>query len=472
MLTKTKENSKKNLTKQDILNSVLISTHYTLKVLSGFIISAIVSIFGLFPLVQSFFDSERSLYITIFGFVFLLILIDSIKRGTLTRYYNSKLKNTILGSKVRRGYLNISLIAIAFVVLIDGVGAWLTGVAGQNFYIENKAVQTEEYRNIEVGKENDNIMLNAYQLDLKSYQKRESDYRALCEANLASGKWKDPVTFNMNNWYKKNPRPIAPKVASSTQRNEEFNIIKDGNKSFLDEYLQYIIFIVLVLLTGLLQYLTISEIKEDYEDTEESLTPNRVTNLQTAIATAQDIEEQHEKATFQNKEKLQEKKNEQFREMKILEDKREIVLNAKAVNNGNEGLKRIANNNAYVPSEESKAGFYHNPFGQDENRHDQSRQTEAKSRHDEARQTEQKELVIKSFEKSEISIIRILFKDFKLNRHDQLETRDNVVKELHQNGYGKVSDLNTKMTLLYNKLMEQNIIYKKTAYYSDVDVII
>jgi len=367
MLTKTKENSKKNLTKQDILNSVLISTHYTLKVLSGFVISAIVSIFGLFPLVQSFFDSERSLYITIFGFVFLLILIDSIKRGTLTRYYNSKLKNIIQGSKIRKGYLNVSLMAIIFVLLIDGAGAWLTGVAGQNFYTERKAVQSEEYKILKQNAKSGQTTADNYVLELQAWKETKAESYANCDDKWKGWKAKYKAKCK-EDWNNFNP---MPKQTSTGQiKIDDYKDIEEDNKSFLDEYLQYIIFIVLVLLTGLLQYLTISEIKEDYEDTEESLTPNRVTNLQTAIATAQDIEEQHEKATFQNKEKLQEKKNEQFREMKILEDKRDIVLNAKAVNNGNEGLKRIANNNAYVPSEESKAGFYHNPFANTNNQKD------------------------------------------------------------------------------------------------------
>lgn len=356
----------KPLTQKEILADILVTTKYTLKVLGGFVISGIVSVFGLYPLVASFFKSETALYITIGGFIGLLILIDSIKRSTLSRYYNSKLKNIILGSKVRIGYLNISIMSILFVLLIDGSGAWLTGVSGAKYYTENKAIQTEEYRNIEAGKENDSLIVTAYTSDLKAYEQREADFRKLCEDNLASGKWRDSVTKNMNSWYKKNPRPKAPKVASSGDVNKEFNAIKEDNKSFLDEYLQYIIFVVLLLLTGLLQYLTISEIKEDYEDLEDSLTPNRVSNLQTALATAQDIEEQHEKTAFENKEEMQKKKNEQIRDMNGIADKREIVFNAKAIQNGNTGLQRIANNNnTYVPHEESKSGYFYNPFVDD-----------------------------------------------------------------------------------------------------------
>jgi hypothetical protein len=348
----------KPLTQKEVLATILVITKYTLKVLGGFVISGIVSVFGLYPLVASFFKSETALYITLVGFIGLLILIDSIKRNTLSRYYNSKLKNIILGSKVRTGYLNISIMSILFVVLIDGSGAWLTGVTGATYYTENKAIQTEEYRNIEAGKENDSLIVHAYKSDLKAYEQREADYRGLCKDNLASGKWRDSVTKNMNSWYKKNSRPIAPKFASSGDVNKEFNSIKEDNKSFLDEYLQYIIFVVLMLLTGLLQYLTISEIKEDYEDLEDTLTPNRVSNLQTALSTAQDIEEQHEKTQFENKEKMQKKKNEQIRDMDGIADKREIVFNAKAISNGNEGLKRIATNtNIYVPTEEAKAGY-------------------------------------------------------------------------------------------------------------------
>jgi hypothetical protein len=126
-----------------------------------------------------------------------------------------------------------------------------------------------------------------------------------------------------------------------------------------------------MLLTGLLQYLTISEIKEDYEDLEDTLTPNRVSNLQTALATAQDIEEQHEKTQFEKKEDRQKKKNEQIRDMNDIADKREIVFNAKAISNGNEGLKRIAtNNNVYVPTEEAKAGFVDVSFSSNQQKED------------------------------------------------------------------------------------------------------
>lgn len=358
----------KPLTQKEILADILVTTRYTLRVLGGFAISGIVSVFGLYPLVESFFKSEIALYITIVGFIGLLILIDSVKRNTLSRYYNSRLKNIIQGSKIRHGYLNISIMSILFVVIIDGSGAWLTAVSGQKQYTENQAKKTENFKNIETGKENDSLTADAYKSDLTAYEKREADYRALCETNLASGKWKDSVTKNMNSWYKKNPRPKAPKLLSSEDLNKEFNAIKEGNKGFLDEYLQYIIFVVLILLTGLLQYLTISEIKEDHEDLEDSLTASRVTNIRTALATAQDIEEQHEKKTFEDKGEMQKKKYEQHRDMTQIDDKREIVFNAKSIQNGNEGLQLIAssNNETYVNHEPSKAGHVVNPFFKEE----------------------------------------------------------------------------------------------------------
>jgi len=359
----------KPLTRQEILADILVTTKYTPKVLSGFLISGIVSVFGLYPLVKAFFTTETALYITIAGFVGLLILVDSVKRGTLTRYFNSKLKHTILGSKVRRGYLNMSLIAIVFVLLIDGAGAWLTGVAGQKYYMENKTTQSEEYKILQQNAQSGQTTANNYALELQAWKETKTEAYANCNDKWKGwkAKYKAKCKEEWNNF-----NPMPKQTADGQIKIDDYKSIESDNKSFLDEYLQYIIFVVLVLLTGLLQYLTISEIKEDYEDIEDSLTPNRITNLQTALATAQDIEEQHEKATFENKEQMQEKKNEQLREMKLLEDKREIVLNAKAVNNGNEGLKRIANNNAYVPHEESKAGFVANPFGDEGNNNNHS----------------------------------------------------------------------------------------------------
>jgi len=348
----------KPLTRQEILADILVTTKYTPKVLSGFLISGIVSVFGLYPLVASFFKTETALYITIAGFVGLLILVDSVKRGTLTRYFNSKLKHTILGSKVRKGYLNMSLIAIVFVLLIDGAGAWLTGVAGQKYYTENKTTQSEEYKILQQNAQSGQTTANNYALELEAWKETKTEAYANCDDKWKGWKAKYKAKCK-EEWSNFNPMP--KQTTTGQIKIDDYKDIENDNKSFLDSYLQYIIFLVLVLLTGLLQYLTISEIKEDYEDIEDSLTPNRITNLQTALATAQDIEEQHEKATFENKEQMQEKKNEQLREMKLLEDKREIVLNAKAVSNGNEGLKRIANNNAYVPQDESKAGFVATP---------------------------------------------------------------------------------------------------------------
>lgn len=344
-------------TENEILKSLMITTSYTPKVLGGFLISGLVSVFGLYPLVESFFSTEWALNITIVGFIILLIVIDAIKRSNLAKYFNSRIKNVLKETEVRKANLLIARTAILLVLLIDGGGAWLTGVAGQNYYIEHKATHTEEYKNITMGKTNDSVMLEAYKMDLKAYEQREEEYRALCKANLAKGKWRDPVSQNMNTWYRKNPRPLPPKIASSEKMNVEYSSIKENNKSFIDEYLQYIIFIVLVLLTIILQYLTISEIQESYEDKRDDLTPNRIANLKSAISNAKDIKEASEKKMIEQQEELKKVKNAQYREFALLDDKREIVFNEKAVKNANEGIKRIANNTNFSSNQDTKAGF-------------------------------------------------------------------------------------------------------------------
>ena len=355
----------KPLTQKEILADILVTTKYTLKVLGGFVISGLVSVFGLYPLVASFFTSETSLYITMFGFIGLLILIDSIKRNTLSRYYNSKLKNIILGSKVRTGYLNISVMSILFVVLIDGSGAWLTGVSGAKYYTENKTTQSEEYKLLQANAESGKATASNYTLELQAWRESKADNKTTCNEKWKGWKAKYKATCK-EEWNNANPMP--KQRATGQIKIDDYKSISEDKKGFIDEYLQYIVFVVLMLLTGLLQYLTISEIKEDYEDLEDSLTPNRVSNLQTALATAQDIEEQHEKTMFENKEDMQKKKNEQVRDMNDIADKREIVFNAKAISNGNDGLRRIANNNSvYVPSDEAKVGYFYNPFSDTDN---------------------------------------------------------------------------------------------------------
>ncbi|CAA6801053.1 MAG: Unknown protein [uncultured Sulfurovum sp.] len=359
----------KPLTQKEILADILVTTKYTLKVLGGFVISGIVSVFGLYPLVASFFKSETALYLTIGGFIGLLILIDSIKRNTLSRYYNSKLKNIILASRVRGSYLNISIMSIIFVLLIDGSGAWLTGVSGAKYYTENKTTNSEEYKPLQANAESGTANKQIY-LTLKSdYNSLRAEAVSTCNQKWSVPRYRTKNSQCVDKWDANNKAPSQELLSQKSEvSTADYKNIADENRGFLDEYLQYIIFTVLILLTGLLQYLTISEIKEDYEDLEDSLTANRISNLQTALATAQDIEEQHEKTTFENKEDMQRKKNEQLRDMDGIADKREIVFNAKAISNGNLGLQRIASNsNAYVPTDEAKAGFYYNPFGDESN---------------------------------------------------------------------------------------------------------
>jgi hypothetical protein len=170
----------KPLTQKEVLATILVTTKYTLKVLGGFVISGIVSVFGLYPLVASFFKSETALYITLVGFIGLLILIDSIKRSTLSRYYNSKLKNIILGSKVRTGYLNISIMSILFVLLIDGSGAWLTGVTGAKYYTENKTTQSEEYKILQLNAESGKATADNYTLELSAWRESKADAITTC----------------------------------------------------------------------------------------------------------------------------------------------------------------------------------------------------------------------------------------------------------------------------------------------------
>jgi hypothetical protein len=173
-------------------------------------------------------------------------------------------------------------------------------------------------------------------------------------------------------------------------------------------------------------------------------------------------------STKAQKQKLEEKN---IIDVEIEKETYNIVIakRAKALMRKKEIPLKIMNNQNVM--EEKKAGFVVNPFGDESNN---SQSVKTKPVNDEASQDgerqdgEHRQLNMNEFELLHKNMINLLFRDFTIVRHDRLRTRDEVVKTLHEQGHGRIRDLNTSMTKLYTKLLEDEFIYKKIGYFSNI----
>ena len=349
--------------KNKILEDYLINSSHDLKSVGGLLVSGIISTFGVYSIIKPFFgEGSHSLTVALISFVIVLIIFDTIKRGSLTKFFNSLLKKKIIGSKPKKGYLVIAVFATIFMVLLDGLGAWSTAEKGADLYTQYKTNSSTEYQILQQNAESGKATAQNYTLELSVWQQSKADAYQVCNEKWHGWKAKYKAKCK-EEWNTANPMP--KQTTDGQIKIDDYQSIKNDQRGFLDEYLFIILFSLLALMTLLMQYLTIARIYDDYNDIDESLTFERIEFINDTIQEHETIVAEHEQQVAEMMANSTREKKHQDKKFQEVGEAIAITHKKKMVHTRAETVKRIANNE-YVPQEQAKAGFVHNPFHEDE----------------------------------------------------------------------------------------------------------
>ena len=349
----TEQNKKTVSIKNKILQGFLIQGSHNLKSLGGIFASGVVSTFGVFTLTAPFFTSNTSLYIALASFVVLLVILETIKRGSFTKFLNSILKKIIIGKKASKTYLIIFISAFSFLVFLDLLGVLSTAEKGAILYSQSKTTESTEFKILKQNAENGKQATVNYSDTLKVWQEVKKGADLACNQQWKGWKSKYKAKCKKE-WLEKNPMP--KNNANANINISDYKQIKKSFDGFLDEWLETILTIVLGLFTLLMQYLTIAKIYDDYDEIEESLTETRILFINDTIQEHFTIlaeYEQEQAKMLANSER--EKKNQDLKFQEVGEGIA-ITHKKKMVGIRGETLKRIANNTAQTEAK-SKSAF-------------------------------------------------------------------------------------------------------------------
>ena len=442
-----------------ILSEYLISSSRDLKSVGGLVVSGVISTFGVYTLIRPFFtDGEvtntATLNTAIIAFVIVLIIFDTVKRGAFTKFFNSLLKKKIRDSKLKKGYLFIAIFATVFMIGLDTLGSFSTAEKGANLYSQFKTNSSTEYQILQDNAESGKATANNYSLELSAWKESKSEAYSICNDKWKGWKAKYKAKCKTE-WNNDNPMP--KQTTTGQIKIEDYKSIKEDNQSFLDKYLFTILFILLSLMTLLMQYLTIAKIYDDYNDIEEGLNSDRVAFINDTIQEHEQILAEHEQRTAELLSKSERVKKEKDRDFTEIGEAIVITHKEKRNDTRAETVKRIANN-TYVPKEESKAGFAHNPFAKEAmNQHEKN----VRALNDEDEILKKFDSVIKKEEKyqakeplTKINLLKKLYSDNlfdfsddhkKDNRVNKLTPKDKIIDQSKRSEVQSLSSLYTTL---------------------------
>ncbi|MBU1957968.1 hypothetical protein KJ680_06145 [bacterium] len=473
--------SKKPPIKNEILADYLISSSHDLKSIGGLLVSGVISTFGVYSVIKPFFEGVSTLNTALIAFVMVLIIFDTIKRGALTKFFNSLLKKKIIGSKPKKGYLVISVFATIFMVLLDGLGSWSTAEKGADLYTQFKTNSSTEYQILQQNAETGKATAQNYTIELSAWQQSKADAQQTCNEKWNGWKAKYKAQCK-EEWNTANPMPTQ--TADGQIKIDDYQSIKNDRQGFLDEYLFIILFTLLLLMTLLMQYLTIAKIYDDYNEIEEGLTFERIEFINDTIQEHETILAEHEQQVAEMMADSSREKKSEDRKFQKVGEAIAITHKKKMVETRGKTVQRIANN-VYVPHEESKAGFVYNPFGEEGNNQSEPLNESVKrSRYNEADKKENNQgeplngavngavitgdartIDFSLFTEREKQLINILWANGAVKRNKALTPRDTALKEIGDNKANT-----TALRDLYKKLINNGYAFRKIGYFAKAEL--
>jgi hypothetical protein len=349
--------------KEEILRGFQLTTTPTIKSISALFFSGLISTYGIYSILMGMIDGN-ALTIALGVFILILIIADTFKRGALTKYYNSIIRNSITGTgKILKLNLGIFFLSMAFMIVFDVIGSFSTANYVEQKYKDFRATNSKEYELLEAKAKSGSEATTIY-LQLKnSYDQSETKAQTACNNSWRVPKYRTKNAQCMETWHNDHKEPALNEIQtdSTISVSAYQNLKEDANDDFLSQYIFYIILFLSLSLTLLLQYTTISQIQDKKDDIEESLTGMVIGILQDRLSELETNMIQHE--TQRNELISSADREEKTLGRKFEERGKAISLLAlgKAVESRGETVKRIANNESF-PHGNQKAGFVMNPM--------------------------------------------------------------------------------------------------------------
>lgn len=366
MITQT---TKPPTLENEILNRYLIDGSHDIKSIFGLIASAIVSTIGVYNFLDSVTTTERALYIAIGFFITLLAVVDTIKRGALTKYFNGLLKKLIRGLNIAIFYLFIAIFGAIFAFTLDIVGSHSTAQFLIKKYQEHKSTSSKEFEILEANAKSGKDSTMLYIQMVNDWRADEQKAKQDCDSKWRVPKYRTKNSQCMENWRNSNPKPTKEILnTQSTISLSDYKAIQTQNEDFITRYGFYIAFALFVALTALFQYLTIAKLYDQYREILESLTTERIEFINDTIKEHESILAEHEQQVAEMMADSEREKKAQDRKFQEVGEAIAITHKKKLVNTRAKTVKRIANND-YVPQEQSKTAHIYTgkePFNKEE----------------------------------------------------------------------------------------------------------
>jgi hypothetical protein len=282
---------------------------------------------------------------------------DTFKRGALSNYYNSQIRNLIIGAKVLKMQLIVSLLALSFMTVFDIVGSFSTANYVEAKYQEFQATNSKEFELLESNAKNGQSELAIYSQELAVWQQDKKLAYQAC--NEKYKRWKAHYKADCKEEWDndpKNAKPKRPTTSGSVSVSDYKSVKEDTNSDFLSEYIFYIILFLSLALTMLLQYTTISEIQNNKDEIDQSLTSMVIGILQDRLSELETNMVQHETKRNELISDGDKEEKRLGREFEKMGKGISLLSMGKAVDARGQTVKRIANNEA-MPTTSKKAGF-------------------------------------------------------------------------------------------------------------------
>jgi len=226
--------------REDILKGFQLTSTPTIKSISALFFSGLISTYGIYSILLSVGIEGNTMYKAIGIFILILIVADTFKRGALVKYYNSTLRSVIVGAKVLKMQLVVSILALAFMTVFDVVGSFSTANYVEAKYQEFQATNSKEFELLETNAKNGQSALTIYSQELTTWQNDKRDGYQVCNEKWKGWKAKYKAKCK-EEWNTANPKPIKPTQKGSVSV-ADYKSVKDGaNDDFLSEYIFYII---------------------------------------------------------------------------------------------------------------------------------------------------------------------------------------------------------------------------------------
>ena len=348
--------------KEEILRGFQLTTTPTIKSVSALFFSGLISTYGIYSILIGMIEGN-ALNIALGVFILILIVADTFKRGALTKYYNSQIRNRITGTgKILKLNLGIFFLAMAFMVVFDVIGSFSTANYVEQKYKDFRATNSKEYELLEAKAKSGSEATNIYLQLKKAYDQSEAKAQSACNKSWRVPKYRTRNAQCMEKWHNSHKEPVLNEIQTDkTVSVSAYQDLKEGaNDDFLSQYIFYIILFLSLSLTLLLQYTTISQIQDKKDDIEESLTSMVVGILQDRLSELETNMIQHETQRNELISKADKKEKELGRDFEERGKAISLLALGKAVDSRGQTVKRIANNESF-PHGKTKAGFI-DPF--------------------------------------------------------------------------------------------------------------